>query len=181
MTCGATPATIDALDCQEALSRLRKAPACARLFEEDVPAARDCAIIEEPLELAGRVSRLAQAALAFEPAEIRDQQRARARRLLDCVCRNQSGAASGGRACAQAASADPFTGEAFGTMLDERLAVDEPAESKELVCLAWAASAVQGHKAQGMTFPEALRCAFDDPTIAAAKELVVSLEASSCQ
>jgi hypothetical protein len=178
LTCGPTPATIPARDCAAALARLADAPACARLFDEDQAHARDCAVLEQPLELGGKMARLARASVAFEPDDIKDQQRARARRLLGCVCRAQAG---GGRACAPAEGGDPLDAEAFAALVDARLRAPDPAAAPELVCLSWAAAALQAHKATGMTYTEALRCAFDDPTIPAAQELVATLEAGPCQ
>ena len=52
---------------------------------------------------------------------------------------------------------------------------------RELACLAWAASAVQAHKAGGMEMTDALRCAFDDGTITAAKDYVAVLKSRECR
>jgi hypothetical protein len=53
-------------------------------------------------------------------------------------------------------------------------------EDEELVCLAWAAAAMQQHKVTGMTFAEALRCAYDDTSLPPAQESVATLEARAC-
>ena len=48
-------------------------------------------------------------------------------------------------------------------------------------CLAWAAADLQQHKAAGMTMADALRCAFDDPTLPAAQVTVASREDVPCR
>ena len=50
----------------------------------------------------------------------------------------------------------------------------------ELSCLAWAASVCQAHKSSSMTLGEALRCAFDDPTLAPERVSTATLEEVTC-
>ena len=52
--------------------------------------------------------------------------------------------------------------------------------SAALLCLAWAASTCQAHKSSGMTMGEALRCAYDDPTLPAERISTATLEDVTC-
>jgi len=56
-----------------------------------------------------------------------------------------------------------------------------PEGEKALACLAWAVSAMQAHKATGMEISDALRCAFDDPSIPGPREYVISMEVVPCR
>jgi hypothetical protein len=56
-----------------------------------------------------------------------------------------------------------------------------PEGEKALACLAWAASDMQAHKATRMPIADALRCAFDAPSIPGPAEYVASLEAIPCR
>jgi hypothetical protein len=69
-------------------------------------------------------------------------------------------------------------GEAYAPAITE-LARD-PDRRVELACLSWAASALQRHKAAGMTMADAIRCAFDDPTLPPAQVTVAVAEDVSC-
>jgi hypothetical protein len=51
---------------------------------------------------------------------------------------------------------------------------------EELVCLAWAASTRQLHKAAAPSMGEALRCAFDDPTMPPERVTTATLENVPC-
>jgi hypothetical protein len=55
-----------------------------------------------------------------------------------------------------------------------------PKREQELSCLAWAAAAVQNYKTAGMNFADALRCAFDDDSLAPARDYIARLEVTPC-
>jgi len=55
-----------------------------------------------------------------------------------------------------------------------------PKREQELTCLAWAAAAVQNYKTAGMNFADALRCAFDDDSLAPARDYIARLEVTPC-
>jgi len=76
---------------------------------------------------------------------------------------------------------DPLDDDVFARRIDQRLASGGEEAAQELACLSWAASAQQLHKAMGMTFASALRCAFDDRTIPAAQESVATLDVQPCR
>jgi hypothetical protein len=95
--------------------------------------------------------------------------------LLSCLCRPAGKVPAG---CAAAEKA-PLEQEAYASVIEE-LARD-PSRQGELACLSWAASAVQQHKANGMTMADAIRCAFDDPTIAPAHVTVAASEDIPCR
>ena len=101
-------------------------------------------------------------------------------RLLTCLCR-------GGRCPGFRPDDDTLLQNArYQTVLESMMssAPDEAerrAGQTELVCVSWAAAAVQAHKASGMTMREALRCAYDDETLPAAQETVATLEERPCR
>lgn len=194
-TCGAGPAMIDADRCQRIVARLECEPSCAPLFDEG-PGARDCSELERPTTLEGRLGDLLRSTSPVAPPEIKAAQGGRARRLLDCVCRTSSGGSTTSSCAMQGAAepARPVAGrcEPLGTgaaldddmlaaRIAERLATGGDDALDELACLSWAASALQQHKAQGMTFASALRCAFDDRTIPAAQDTVAALAVEPCR
>jgi hypothetical protein len=168
---------IEAERCRRIAAGLRATPACAPLFEAEDGLARDCAALEKPLTLGERIAGLASTRAPFEPDDIKDDQRLRANALLACVCRDRPGAGPG---CTPPSTRDPFKDEAYHKAIMQRLAND-PDHGDELACLAWAAAAVQQHKGAGMTFAEALRCAYDDPSLVAAQETTTALEARACR
>ena len=91
------------------------------------------------------------------------------------MCRDlQGGPAPAG--CADLAH--PLQGEHYFPVI-QALAAD-PARQEELACLAWAASSLQAHKATGMTMADAIRCAFDDPTLPPAQVTVATREDVAC-
>jgi len=157
--------------CRSLAAGLAALPECEPLFSrsdggnEPGPA---CSELERPLSFDEQLRGLVQSGGSDEPADIELGQRRRAQRLLACACRDDR--------CA--VPADPFQGEAYAGLIESLAA--EPAQLEELTCLAWAASAVQGHKAAGMEMADALRCAFDDPTIPAAQVSVATLEDLPC-
>jgi hypothetical protein len=199
-TCGPRPTTIEAEDCQRIVARLKCDPSCEPLFDEGQKAARDCSELEQDSGFGDAVVELLSSTSPVEPEAIKKAQRARARRLLTCVCRRPSdgpapvGANScagpgfdaprsrpAGRCDALGPGDDPLSDDVFSSRFAQRLATGGNDALKELACLSWAASAQQQHKARGMTFASALRCAFDDRTIPAAQESVATLDVQPCQ
>lgn len=170
----ARPAMIDAEDCQRIVSRLRGEASCAPLFDEGPGAPRDCGELERHSDLGDRLGALFSSSSPVEPDAIRRMQGARARRLMDCVCRHDG--------CPRLApDADPLDDDLLMSRLETRLERGKEEAEKELACLSWAASAQQAHKAAGMTFASALRCAFDDRTLPAAQQPVATLDFVPCQ
>jgi hypothetical protein len=205
-TCGARPSMIEAEDCQRIIARLKCEPSCHPLFDEGPGGARDCSEFEQTTGFGDALRELMSSTNPVDPDEIKGAQRVRARRLMTCVCRippegsavgsavgsagavNSCGGPSpeapAGRAglCEPLAEgADPLDDDVFAPRIARRLATGGDEAVHELACLSWAAAAQQQHKAKGMTFASALRCAFDDRTIPAALDSVVTLEAQSCQ
>lgn len=199
-TCGPKPTTIDAEACQRVVARLKCDPSCEPLFDEGQKAARDCSELEQDSGFGDAVRELISSTSPVEPQAIKKAQRARARRLLTCVCRRPSdgpapvGANScagpgfdaprsrpAGRCDALGPGDDPLDDDVFSARFAQRLATGGDDALKELACLSWAASAQQQHKARGMTFASALRCAFDDGTVPAAQESVATLDVQPCQ
>ncbi len=186
-TCGKKPTMIDADECQRIMAGLKGAPSCAPLFDEDPKTARDCSELEQTSGLGDRVKALIGSTNPVKPEAIKDAQKARARRLMSCVCRAPragDGAPStpGAGSCPRLGPGDdPLDDDLFTARMRARLASGGVAAEKELACLSWAASALQQHKSTGMSFASALRCAFDDQTIPAALESVATLEVQPCQ
>ena len=174
-------ATLDAAECRQVIASLKKSAACEPLFAEPTLPGPDCGALERLLPWDQRVRSLATVRGVFEPAEIRDDQVARAHALLACVCRSDAPGAGGGSCQAVTHSPDPFLDAGYAEVMRERIRGGGEAAEKELVCLSWAAAAVEQYKAAGMTFPTALRCAFDDPVLPAAQESVASLEMHPCR
>jgi hypothetical protein len=168
-TCGAMP-DIPALACQGRIRKLRDHAACAPLFERTGDRlGPDCKDLEKDLTLSDRVKQLRASATGFDPTDIRKDQAERAARLFACVCRDGS--------CTP--PADPLDDEQYAALLGTLMPARDRLE--ELTCLSWAASALQQHKAAGMQMADALRCAFDDGTLPAAREMVSTLEAEPCR
>jgi hypothetical protein len=128
-----------------------------------------CAELQRPLSLQAKLEGLHTYGGPSAPAKIKALQERRAKNLLSCVCRKGD--------CK--VPDDPFGNEAYEVELMARAGTPEGRE--ELACLGWAASAVQAHKAVGMQMADALRCAFDDPTLRAAQESVAVLEDVPCE
>jgi hypothetical protein len=120
-----------------------------------------------------------------DPSDIKREQGVRARELFSCICRNGP---DGHPLCTppREPTGDEtdgdviFSNEAYAGSVRQRLRPDDP-RPDELPCLAWAAAAVQKHKAAGMTFADALRCAYDDEALAPALDSVASLEVRACR
>jgi hypothetical protein len=168
-TCG--PALMpSAARCRSLVAGLAAHPQCEPSFWRSDGSSEpglSCQKLEGELSLDARLNGLLRGGPSDPEQLLRGQSR-RARRLLSCLCRDD--------ACV--VPPDPFKGEAYSELITT-LAAD-PERLEELTCLAWAASAVQGHKAAGMEMADALRCAFDDPTIVAAQVSVATLEDLPC-
>ena len=177
-TCGAKPAMIDAETCRRIVARLKRDPDCEPLFDEGPSPARDCGELEQASDFGDTVRELITSTNPVDPQAIKRAQTLRARRLMTCVCRKDLGPG----VCAPIdPDGDPLEDDVFARRIDERLASGGEQAETELACLSWAASAQQVHKAMGMSFASALRCAFDDRTIPAAQESVATLDVQPCQ
>lgn len=183
--------SLDAGLCQRAMARLASAPECRELLTDDTSEV-SCATLERELSTDQRLSALTLDATVDDPKALRAKQDQRARALLECVTRPMAPRSTPATTAGPTPQPcpehrfdahlldDPLASEAYARVIDE-LATDDchrlPAETshqEELACLAWAASAVQAHKASGMTIASAIRCAFDDPSLPAAQVCVAS-------
>lgn len=177
-TCGSDDA-VDAGVCQRAMARLAGAPECRALLADTADIS--CEKLERTLSLSQRLDALSVNASVDDPTKIRADQDERAGALLQCITRPSS------PACPQfpvdpALLEHPLANEAYAPVIEALAADDcqptpaEPSHQQELACLAWAASAMQAHKANGMTMASAIRCAFDDPSLPAAQVAVATEE-----
>ena len=178
-TCGADPA-IDAAACRRVSAQIAKAPECQALVEEPDPPGADCRSLERRQSVQEKLAAIALLRGSTTPKEILDDQTKRTQRLLGCLCR-------GGRCPAFRADDDTILQDARYQAVLEGMVAAAPDEAErrarqiELACFSWAAASVQAHKASGMSMREALRCAFDDETLAAAQETVATLEERPCR
>jgi hypothetical protein len=189
-TCGTKPPMIEAEECERIVARLKCDPSCEPMFDEGSKTARDCSELEQNSGFGEAVRELITSTSPVDPDDIKRAQTTRARRLMKCICRPESASAenSCGRPgeppaghCAPIADKDLLDDDVFNERITDRLKSGGNAALKELACLSWAASAQQQHKARGMNFASALRCAFDDRTIPAAQESVATLDVQPCQ
>ncbi len=175
--CGTNHA-IDAGVCRRAMGTLAAAPACQDLVfgsTADGASNNSCDALERPLSLDDQINGIVLHGGPNDPAQLKALDDKRARALLRCVCRDlQGGPAPAG--CADLEH--PLQGEHYFPVI-QALAAD-PARQEELACLAWAASSLQAHKATGMTMADAIRCAFDDPTLPPAQVTVATREDVAC-
>ena len=164
----AVPAVADAR-CRQIAAALLEEPACRPLLAPAGAPPRDCQALELPAPLSRRLEALR---LSIGPTDPRAHQRAAdadATRLLRCLCRD-------GRC---AVPAHPTRDEAYYPALLEL--TRNPAHRDEAVCLGWAAAATQEHETWRMTMGEAVRCAFDDPSLPAERVTVALLEGRACR
>jgi hypothetical protein len=149
---------------------LRKEPACQRLLAagaNGVP--RDCQDLEHELAFGARLSAVRTYQGPRDALQRRELESNDAKLLLDCLCH-------GDPSCTPPSA--PLQDESYRQIIDHVLA--NPQRQTELVCWAWAAGAMQAHKAAEMTLGEAMRCAFDDPTVPAERVSVATLEVTTC-
>jgi hypothetical protein len=178
-TCGAEPA-ISAAACRRVAADIAHAPECQVLVDEPDPPGADCRSLERPQSVKEKLAAIALSRGSSAPQEIVLDQTHRAQRLLGCLCR-------GGRCPGFRADDDDILKDAAYQKVLQSLLAKAPNEAErrarqtELVCVSWAAAAVQAHKASGMTMREALRCAYDDETLPAAQETVATLEERPCR
>jgi hypothetical protein len=184
-TCGDEP-FVSAATCRALVGELQAAPDCRALFKtDDALLGDDCQQLERKLTLRERLEAITLSRGPTTPGRIKEAQVVRSRHLFSCLCR-------GGR-CEPPERAVNLKDDALATnFLLGLMQNGTPAHGeaparraadweRELTCLSWAASAVQKHKAGGMEMTDALRCAFDDATIAAAKEYVAALKPRECR
>jgi len=176
---------LDAGVCRRAIASLSASPACQALIAGEggeTETADSCEALERPLSIAEQLEGIVRHGGPTERSEIEKAERRRALALLDCVCREGVGPAAR-EACHAlrdpAVRAAPLAGEAYAPIV--RGLAGDPARQQELTCLAWAAADLQQHKATGMTMADALRCAFDDPTLPAAQVTVSSRQDVPCK
>lgn len=180
---------LDAGACRREMGLLAAAPACQELIAGDAAGGdspASCEELERPLSMAAQVDGIVRHGGPKKPADLILADNKRARALLTCVCRDippVGAAPPNAHAFAiQAACAKrepPLTGEAYAPII--KALAEDPTREQELTCLAWAAADLQEHKATGMTMADAIRCAFDDPTLPPAQITVASLEEISCR
>jgi hypothetical protein len=171
-SCGKAP-TIAASECSALLaSWKRDRPCCADLFRRsDGSSAPECQEFEKVVSTKDRLKMALEAAAPPDEAEILADQRGRARSLFACLAPQPD--------CSVAEDLVALDDDAYTNFLKRTAATAEG--EKALACLAWAASDMQAHKATGMQISDALRCAFDDPSLPGPAEYVASLEAIPCR
>jgi hypothetical protein len=173
MTCSSRAPTIRSQDCQRVMSELRDHKDCAALFRpaEVNSLGRDCSDIEHPLEIGDRLQQASRWTGPGDEEEIRANQRSRVSALWSCVCRD--------RRCNPSSSVLELDDDSYFQLVRQELATS-PKREQELTCLSWAAAAVQRYKTAGMSFADALRCAFDDDSVAPARDYIARLEVTPC-
>jgi hypothetical protein len=184
MTCPGG-AMVDAGVCHRTMAELAAAPECQELVAGAASGAEpgaDCESLERPLTTDEQVAGIVHGAGPQDLDDLEVDQNKRARALLHCACRpvpatSPSVKAELPKGCP--GPEPPLEKEAYAKTI-EALARD-PRRQEEMTCLAWAASAVQRHKAAGMTMAGAIRCAFDDPSLEAAQVNVAVAEDVPCQ
>jgi len=172
-SCGPEP-TIAASACTKLLASWeRTRPCCADLFRRsDGSIGPDCQTFERTVSSKERLKMAAESAAPLDETEILADQKRRARSLFACL----TGAPP---KCPVAEDLMSLDDDAY-TALQTRVAATPEGETA-LACLAWAASDMQAHKATGMEMADALRCAFDDPSLAGPREYVASMEVIPCR
>jgi len=177
--CPAKSYALDAGACRRVMGDLAASPACQDLVrgaDAEGISGDSCDTLERPLSIAAQISGIVAHGGPVDPDELWAIDNKRARALLRCVCRD----VPGGKLPAQCAQLEePLAGEHYFPII--KALAEDPARRDELACLSWAASSLQEHKATGMTMADALRCAFDDPTLAPARVTVATAEEQSCR
>ena len=164
------PLGIDAAACRQVAHQLSQQRSCQTLLPigPDAAPPRDCQAVEHSTSFAQRWAALATYAGPRDPDTRQRFASLDAERLLTCICRE--GACETPRA--------PLRGDTHWQSLEQ--AWSHPGRRIELSCLAWAASVSHAHAAASMTLAEALRCSFDDPTLAAEQTYSTALEGTTC-
>lgn len=172
-TCRSKAPSLTARECQEVMADLRSHKACAPLFRlaDAASLGRDCSDIEHPLEINDRIQLATRWTGPGDEDEIRADQRRRIGALFGCVCRDGL--------CSPGAGALDLDDESYFALVTKEL-LRSPDRERELACLAWAGAAVQRYKTSGMTFADALRCAFDDEDLPGAHDYIARLEVTPC-
>ena len=193
-------APLAAAKCRRIAAELAAAPECHGLLGTGPDAAppRDCQELEATKGLGEELAELRTYRGPSQAAERKRLEQITAEQLLTCVCRQGDC-----KPVKQPLSiADATKEEAYlavlAPMFGVRSASAKPrgdtvpaSQTKsdvsqgrdpedELTCLAWAASTCQAHKSAGMTMGEALRCAYDDPTLPAERISTATLEDVTC-
>jgi hypothetical protein len=177
LTCS-TAHTIDAGTCRQMMATLANAPDCQELIvgaDAGQEAGASCESLERPLSTDEQVQGLVRHGGPQDPDDLKRSEEKRARALLRCICRPIPNRPAP-PACAHRETL--LDGEAYAPIV-EAVARDGNRQP-EVTCLAWAAAAVQAHKAAGMKMADAIRCAFDDPTLPAAQVTVAAREDVTC-
>jgi hypothetical protein len=172
-TCSSRVPSITAQDCQQVMAELRGHKDCATLFRpaEANSLGRDCSAIEHPLAIDDRLQLASRWTGPGDEEEIRADQRRRISALWGCVCRD--------RRCNPSSSVLDLDDDSYFKLVRQELAAS-PKREQELTCLAWAAGAVQRYKTAGMNLADALRCSFDDDSLAPARDYIARLEVTPC-
>jgi hypothetical protein len=171
-SCGREP-TIAASECTTLLAAWKRdRPCCADLFRRsDGSNGPDCQAFDKAVSTMDRLKLTVETTTAPDENEILTEQKQRARSLFACLASQPD--------CGVAEDLASLNDDAYTNFL-KRVAAT-PEGEKALACLAWAASDMQAHKATGMQISDAIRCAFDDPSLPGPAEYVVSLEAVPCR
>ena len=172
-TCATRAPAITSGDCQRVMAELRGHPDCAALFRpgEATALGRDCSDIEHPLAIDDRLQLAARWTGPGDEEEIRANQHARTRALWSCICRD--------RTCVASDQVLELDDPSYFALVRQELS-RSPGREQELTCLAWAGAAVQRYKTAGMSYADALRCAFDDDSLPAAHDYVARMEDTPC-
>jgi hypothetical protein len=170
-SCGKEP-TIAAGECTKLLaSWQRDQPCCADLFRRsDGSLGPDCQAFEKTVSTSDRLKMALESPAPADEDQILARQKRQARSLFACLAKPD---------CSVAEDLMSLDDDAYTTFLKQMATT--PAGEQALACLAWAASAMQAHKATGMEISDALRCAFDDPSIPGPREYVISIEVVPCR
>jgi len=172
--CG--PETIlTASACTRLLARIqRDEPCCTWLFSrQDGGPGPDCQDLEREVSTWDRLKAVALSPVSRDEDDILKDQKRRARALFACLQPHPT--------CEVAPDLLTLDDTKYTALLEE---MDRASgEASALIgCLAWAASAMQAHKAhREMEFADALRCAFDDSSIAGPVEYLVRVEDVPCR
>jgi hypothetical protein len=167
--------SVTARTCTRLLARLqRDEPCCARIFsrKNGLPGP-DCQVLESPVPIWERLKAAAQSSVSADEDDILKEQRRRARALFSCLRPSPD--------CEVSDELMSLNDYQYTALIEE---IDRASGDGATLpaCLAWAASAVQAHKAHHeMEFADALRCAFDDPTIPGPTDYLIRLEDVPCR